>query len=146
MASNEPSDPSALSGKLPDELYIEFVDGLLADAAPVLFSALAATAMEIVAAVASRSIVLLGASAAQPAIAAARLYYLHRHAKQLPSASVRIARRHENAFALGACASLAAMSLWTLLSYWGHLRPSQQSLQPVSITCIAMQSNFRALQ
>jgi diguanylate cyclase (GGDEF)-like protein len=117
MASTLPRDASALSGELPDELYIEFVDGLLADAAPVLFSALAATSMEIVAAVASRSILLLAASAAQPAIAAVRLFYLHRHAKQLPSTTIRIARRHETAFAIGACASLAAMSLWTLLSY-----------------------------
>ena len=60
---------------------------------------------------------LLAASAAQPAIAAVRLFYLHRLAKPLPSRTVEIARRHEAAFAIGACASLAAMSLWTLLSF-----------------------------
>jgi diguanylate cyclase (GGDEF)-like protein len=117
MATTTQSGASAQAGELPDELYIRFVDGLLADAAPVFVSALAATSMEIVAAVASKSMLLLAASAAQPAIAALRLFYLHRHAKQLPSATIKIARRHEMAFAVGACASLAAMSLWTLLSF-----------------------------
>ena len=84
---------------------------------PVFVAALAATSMEIVAAIASRSMLLLAASAAQPAIAAVRLFYLHRHAKQLPSATVKIARRHEMSFAIGACASLAAMALWTFLAF-----------------------------
>ncbi len=117
MASTTRSGASAPAGELPDELYIGFVDGLLADAAPVFVAALAATSIEIVAAIASRSMLLLAASAAQPAIAAVRLFYLHRHAKQLPSATVKIARRHEMSFAIGACASLAAMALWTFLAF-----------------------------
>ena len=104
--------------QLPDELYIGFVDGLLVDAAPVFAAALAATSMEIVAAIAAKSTILLGASAAQPAIAAVRLFCLHQHATHLPSATVKIARRREVIFATGASASLAAMSLWTLLAYW----------------------------
>ena len=104
--------------QLPDELYIGFVDGLLVDAAPVFAAALAATSMEIVAAIAAKSTILLGASAAQPAIAAVRLFCLHQHATHLPSATVKIARRREVIFAIGASASLAAMSLWTLLAYW----------------------------
>ena len=118
MADARRSDHSAPTDELPDELYIGFVDGLLVDAAPVFAAALAATSMEIVAAIAAKSTLLLGASAAQPAIAAVRLFFLHRHATHLPSATVKIARGHEATFAAGACASLAAMSLWTLLSYW----------------------------
>jgi diguanylate cyclase (GGDEF)-like protein len=118
MTSTRRSDLSALGGELPDELYIGFVNGLLGDAAPVLLSALAAASMEIVAAAASKSMLLLAASAAQPAVAAVRLFYLHRQAKQQLNRTIRIARRHETVFAIGACASLAAMSLWTLLSYW----------------------------
>ena len=117
IASTTRISVSERAGELPDELYIGFVDGLLADAAPVFASALAATSMEIVAAIASKSMVLLAASAAQPAVAAVRLFYLHRHAKQLPSATVKIARKREMGFAVGACASLAAMSLWTFLSF-----------------------------
>jgi hypothetical protein len=74
MADALRSDQAARSGQLPDELYIGFVDGLLVDAAPVFAAALAATSMEIVAAVAAKSTILLGASAAQPAIAAVRLF------------------------------------------------------------------------
>ncbi len=104
--------------QLPDELYIGFVDGLLVDAAPVFAAAIAATSMEIVAAIAAKSTILLAASAAQPAIAAVRLFCLHQHATHLPSATVKIAHRREVIFAAGASASLAAMSLWTLLAYW----------------------------
>ncbi|MGB7975692.1 MAG: EAL domain-containing protein [Roseiarcus sp.] len=118
MADALRSDQPAPSDQLPDELYIGFVDGLLVDAAPVFAAALAATSMEIVAAIAAKSMILLGASAAQPAIAAVRLFCLHQHATHLPSPTVKIARRREVTFAAGACASLAAMSLWTLLSYW----------------------------
>jgi diguanylate cyclase (GGDEF)-like protein len=118
MASTIQSDASALGGELPDELYIEFVNGLLSDAAPVLLSALTATSVEIVNAVACRSTLLLATCAAQPAIAAIRLFHLHRLAKLAPSRTVEVARRHETAFAIGACASLAAISLWTLLSFY----------------------------
>ena len=118
MADALRSDQPAPTDELPDDVYIGFVDGLLVDAAPVFAAAIAATSMEIVAAIASKSMLLLAASAAQPAIAAVRLFSLHRHARHLPSPTVRIARRREVAFAAGACASLTAMSLWTLLSYW----------------------------
>jgi hypothetical protein len=80
MADALRSDQPARSDQLPDELYIGFVDGLLVDAAPVFAAALAATSMEIVAAVAAKSTILLGASAAQPAIAAVRLFCLHQRA------------------------------------------------------------------
>jgi len=117
MPSTLRSDVPPLAGELPDELYIEFVDGLLSDAAPILLSALTATFVEIVTAFASGSTLLLATSAVQPAIAAIRLFYLHRLAKRAPSRTVEIARRHEAAFAIGACASLAAISIWTLLSF-----------------------------
>ncbi|HZZ63279.1 MAG TPA: EAL domain-containing protein [Roseiarcus sp.] len=113
---------------MPDELYIEFVDGLLADAAPVLLSALTATTVEIVNAVACRSTLLLVTSAAQPAIAGIRLFHLQRLAKRAPSRTIEIARRHETAFAIGACASLATVSLWTLLSFCVTREPFIQFL------------------
>ncbi len=117
MASPIRSDASTPAGELPDELYIEFVDGLLSDAAPVLLSALTATAVQIVIAIACGSTLLLATSATQPTIAAIRLFYLHRIMKRAPSRTIQIARRHEAVFAIGAWASLAAISLWTLLSF-----------------------------
>ena len=117
MASTIRSNASTPAGELPDDLYIELVDGLRSDAAPLLLSALTATSVQVVTAVACGSRLLLATSAVQPAIAAIRLFYLHRHAKQAPSSTVEIARRHEAAYAIGACTSLAAISLWTLLSF-----------------------------
>jgi|HubBroStandDraft_5_1064220.scaffolds.fasta_scaffold03876_5 diguanylate cyclase (GGDEF)-like protein len=117
MADARRSIHSAPSDELPDELYIGFVDGLLVDVAPVFLSALTAASVQIVIAIACRSPLLLATSAAQPAIAAIRLFHLHRLAKQPPSRTLETARRHETAFAIGACASLAGISLWTLLSF-----------------------------
>jgi hypothetical protein len=117
MADARRSIHSAPADELPDELYIGFVDGLLVDVAPVFLSALTATFVQIVIAIACRSTLLFATSAAQPAIAAIRLFHLHRLAKQAPSRTLETARRHETAFAIGACASLAGISLWTLLSF-----------------------------
>ena len=117
MADPRRSIHSAPTDELPDELYIGFVDGLLVDVAPVFLSALTAASVQIVIAIACRSTLLFATSAAQPAIAAIRLFHLHRLAKQAPSRTLETARRHETAFAIGACASLAGISLWTLLSF-----------------------------
>src|SRR5580700_1014946 len=84
---------SAPADELPDELYIGFVDGLLVDVAPVFLSALTATFVQIVIAIACRSTLLFATSAAQPAIAAIRLFHLHRLAKQAPSRTLETARR-----------------------------------------------------
>jgi PAS domain-containing protein len=119
MARVRPSQLSAPTGELPDELYIGFVDGLLDDIVPVvLLSAIAVTCGEIVAGVAAKNVVLLHGSSAQLIIAAVRLFYLDRHAREIPSATVDIARRQERNFSLGALASLAALSLWTLLAFY----------------------------
>ena len=117
MADAQPRDQPAPTDELPDELYIGFVNGLLADAAPVFLSALTATCVQIVNAIACHSALLLAASAAQPAIAAIRLFHLHHLAKQAPSRTLETARRHEAVYAIGSCASLAQISLWTLLSF-----------------------------
>jgi diguanylate cyclase (GGDEF)-like protein len=117
MADARRSDQPAPTNALPDELYIGFVDSLPADAAPAFLSALTATSVQIVNAIACRSTLLLAASAAQPAIAAIRLFHLHHLAKQAPSRTLETARRHETVYAIGACASLAQISLWTLLSF-----------------------------
>lgn len=117
MADAQRSDHSTPTNELPDELYIGFVDGLLADVAPVFLSAITATSVQIVNAIASGNKLLLAASAAQPAIAAIRLFHLHHLAKQAPSRTLETARRHEAVYAIGSCASLAQISLWTLLSF-----------------------------
>ena len=61
---------------------------------------------EIAAGVVARQPILAYAAASQLLIAAVRFYFVKRHAKSLPSATVEIARKHERNFSLGALASL----------------------------------------
>ena len=117
MASTTRSDASAPAGELPDEMYIEFVDGLVADVVPVFFSAVAVTCGEIVAALSAKNLVLLSGAIAPLFAAAGRLYFLNIHSRSIPSATVAIARRQEWTFSLGALSSLATLSLWTLLAF-----------------------------
>ncbi len=118
MAGGPQSETSAPAGDLPDEIYIAFVDGLVTDiVVPIALAAVAVMCGEIAAAFAAQQPVLAYASASQLFIAAVRLYFAKRHARSLPSPTVEIARRREHNFSLGALASLAGLSLWTLLAF-----------------------------
>ncbi|MGA9850551.1 MAG: EAL domain-containing protein [Roseiarcus sp.] len=118
MADARRSDTSTPTDQLPDEIYIAFVDGLLSDVVPVvLFSAIAVTFGEIAGAIAARQPILFYAAASQLLIAALRLYFVGRHARCVPSATVEIARKQERIFSFGALLSLLGLSLWTLLAF-----------------------------
>ena len=118
MANTGRSDASAPIGELPDEMYIDFVDGLVADARPVFFSAVTVTCGEIAAALSAKNLVLLSGAIAPLLAAAGRLYFLNAHSRSIPSATAAIARKQEWTFSLGALASLATLSLWTLLAFY----------------------------
>jgi diguanylate cyclase (GGDEF)-like protein len=119
MADARRSDNSATTGELPDEIYIGFVDGLLTDFLPsVVLSAVVVTCGEIAAAVAAKSLILAVAAPAQLLIAGARLYFARRHAKNIPSPTVEIARMWERSYTTGALVSLTALSSWTLLAFY----------------------------
>ena len=93
MADAPRSDHSASNNELPDEIYIGFVDGLLADVVPiVLLSAVAVTVGEIAAAIAAKSFILAVAAPVQLLIAAVRLQFARQHARNIPSPTVEIAR------------------------------------------------------
>jgi len=117
MTPTSQRDVSIIDDQLPDELYIQFVDGLLVDAKSVFLSALAVTAIEIVGSIAAHSLLLAELSLSQLLVAACRLYFMHLHARHLPSRTVEAARRQERRFAIGAISSLAALSLWTLATF-----------------------------
>ena len=118
MAGTTRSDALRPTGELPDDMYIGFVDGLVADFVPVLFSAIAVACGEVVAAVSAGSLVLLYGAAAPLLVAVARLYFLYCHSNSIPSQTVEFARKQEWIFSLGALSSLATLSLWTLLAFY----------------------------
>ncbi len=118
MAEAQRSDHSPPTDELPDELYIGFVDGLLIDFLPsVVLSAVAVTCGQIAAAIAAKSLILALAAPAQLVIAGARLHFAKKHAKNIPSPTVEIARMREQIFSTGAVVSLTALSSWTLLAF-----------------------------
>ena len=83
----------------------------------VLLSAVAVTCGEIAAAVAAKSLILGAAAPAQLLIALVRLHFARRHARNIPSPTVEIARKRERVFSAGALVSLTALSSWTLLAF-----------------------------
>lgn len=103
--------------KLPDAAYVEFVDGLLIDAAPVFNAALSVSVIEMIAALAAGSGALAYGATAQLLVGALRLYFMHLHMKKRPIVNVEIARKHELIFAVGVIASLATLSIWTLAAF-----------------------------
>jgi diguanylate cyclase (GGDEF)-like protein len=111
QAASEPAD------RLPDELYIGFVDSLLADTSPVFFSALSVTAIEMVAAIAARNLFLCYMTAAPLIVAAVRLYFMENIARRRPIHNIEVAGRQEFIFAIGAAASLTAISTWAFAAY-----------------------------
>ena len=118
MVEARRSDHSAPTDELPDEIYIGFVDGLLTDIVPVvLLSAVAVTCGELAAAVAAKNLILAVTAPAQLLIAAVRLQFAKRHARNIPSSTVAIARIREQIFSTGAVVSLTALSSWTLLAF-----------------------------
>ena len=118
MVESPRSDHSAPTDELPDEIYIGFVDGLLTDIVPVvLLSAVAVTCGELAAAVAAKNLILAVTAPAQLLIAAVRLQFAKRHARNIPSSTVAIARIREKIFSTGAVVSLTALSSWTLLAF-----------------------------
>ena len=118
MAEDQRSDNSAPSDELPDDLYIGFVDSLLTDVVQVvLLSAVAVTCGEMAAAIAAKSFILGVTAPAQLLIAAVRLQFAKRHARNIPSPTVDIARMRERIFSAGAVVSLTALSSWTLLAF-----------------------------
>ena len=119
MADARRSDHSAPTDELPDEIYIGFVDGLLTDIAPG--RAPVGGRGHVRRARRSRSPQRASfwpsTAPAQLLIAAVRLQFAKRHARNIPSPTVETARMRETIFSTGAVVSLTALSSWTLLAF-----------------------------
>jgi diguanylate cyclase (GGDEF)-like protein/PAS domain S-box-containing protein len=103
--------------RVPDELYIGFVDSLLIDIKGLIVSAVAMVAAAVVAALATNSVAMWTCAALMPIVCAGRYHFMRQHARRLPSADIRIARRRETIFIIGQVSFMALLSLWTFVAF-----------------------------
>ncbi len=103
--------------RLPDELYVGFVDSLLIEVNGLILSGFATISAGIFAAAAARSPSLWLCVGAMLTILVVRIYFMLLHAKNLPSASADLARRRETIFLSGAVAYMGVLSTWTLVTF-----------------------------
>jgi uncharacterized membrane protein YhaH (DUF805 family) len=108
---------SGLENKMPDALYIGFVDSLLVEVKGLIVSGVAVAAAGIVAAIASHSVSLWICAALMILVSAIRLYVMRLHARSRPSADVAIARRWEASFVAGAIAYMGLLAIWTFVAF-----------------------------
>jgi diguanylate cyclase (GGDEF)-like protein len=108
---------SGLASKMPDALYIGFVDSLLVEIKGLLLSCVAVTAAGIATATAAHSLSLWACTAIMLLVGLIRLRLMMLHARSRPSPSVAIARRRENRFVIGAVAHMAVLAIWTLVAF-----------------------------
>src|SRR5271166_3623417 len=95
---------SGLENKMPDAMYIGFVDSLLVDVKGLILAGVAMTAAAIVAAIAANSVSLWICAGLMLLIGAIRLRFMMLHARSRPSANIAIARYWETIFVVGAVA------------------------------------------
>ncbi len=132
MASTVRGDVSAPPGELPDDMYIGFVDELVADVVPVFLSAVTVTCGEIAAALSAKNVVLLYGATAQLLVAAGRLYFLNIHSRSIPSATIAIASKQARMdfFLRGAGKSgdAVAVDFFGILPHGKQLHPIHRRL------------------
>jgi diguanylate cyclase (GGDEF)-like protein/PAS domain S-box-containing protein len=109
---------SDLENKMPDALYIGFVDSLLIETKGLILTGVAATVAGIIAAVASHSVSLWIFAALMLVVSGVRLLFMTLHARNRPSANIAVARRRETIFVAGAIAYMGLLAMWTLVAFW----------------------------
>jgi diguanylate cyclase (GGDEF)-like protein/PAS domain S-box-containing protein len=107
-----------LRQKLPDTLYIGFVDSLLPDTKGLILSCAATTAAAVVAALAASSVTLWVFAALMPVVGAIRAHFMRRHANNRPSANLAVARKREISYVIGAVSYMALLAFWTLAAFY----------------------------
>jgi diguanylate cyclase (GGDEF)-like protein/PAS domain S-box-containing protein len=106
------------ANKLPDDLYIGFVDALLVDIRALIVTTIAMTTAGAAAALATGSVSLWICTSLMPILGAIRLRGDLRHARNRPSASVEIARKRETIYLIGSVSQMALLAIWTLVAFW----------------------------
>ncbi len=109
---------SGLVNKMPDALYIAFVDSLLVEVKGLILSIVAVTSAGIATAIAAHSVSLWICTALMLLVSLIRLHVMTLHARSRPSPNVAVARSRETKFVVGAVTYMALMAIWTLVAFW----------------------------
>ena len=113
-AASAPDRPLGLA----DELYIGSVDEMLVEVKWLLTYGAAITLTGAIVAIETRSAALWVYAGLILLSTLVRLAIMRWHAKNKPSKSLAIARKHEQAYALGVVSFMAVLSTWTLTAFW----------------------------
>jgi diguanylate cyclase (GGDEF)-like protein/PAS domain S-box-containing protein len=109
---------SSLENRLPDALYIAFVDSLLVEIKALILSMAAVTAVGIVTAVAAQSVSLWACTALLLLVNLIRLRFMMLHGRSRPSPDVAAARYRETIFIIGAVVYMGLLATWTFVAFW----------------------------
>src|SRR5271165_3871489 len=113
MKSKLASVSDVSGNKIPDELYIGFIDSLLIDVRGLVLAGSAMILAGAISAIASRSVSLWACTAVIGLVLLLRLFFMVSHARDLPSVTIQDARRRETSFLVGAVLFMLALSVWT---------------------------------
>src|SRR5580704_7003408 len=109
---------SSLENRLPDALYIAFVDSLLVEIKALILSMAAVTAVGIVTAIAAQSVSLWACTALLLLVNLIRLRFMMLHGRNRPSPDVAAARYRETIFIIGAVVYMGLLVTWTFVAFW----------------------------
>ena len=119
MRSKTDPDRARAGGvRLPDDIYVGFIDSLLIDIRGLILAGSAMILAGAISAIAAHSIALWICTLFMALILAIRLYFMHSHARNLPSATVAAAQRRETNFLIGAVLFMFSLSLWTFVAFY----------------------------
>jgi len=104
--------------RLPDGIYVGFVDSLLIEVRGLLLSGSAMILAGAISAIAARSIALWICTLFMAVILVIRWRFMHSHARNVPSATAAAARRRETIFLIGAVLFMFSLSLWTFVAFY----------------------------
>ncbi len=109
---------SSLPGnKIPDAMYMGFVDSHLVDIRALVLASLVVIAAQCVVAFVNHNIWLWGCAASMALVSVMRLYFMIAHARNRPSVDMKAARKREIEYAFGVMSYIAALGLWAFVTF-----------------------------
>ncbi len=109
---------SSLPGnKIPDAMYMGFVDSHLVDIRALVLASLVVIAAQCAVAFINHNILLWCCAALMALVSVMRLYFMIAHARNRPSADMKAARKREIEYAFGVMSYIAALGVWAFVTF-----------------------------